>query len=403
MSPHADVVVTPGNPGIDSSPGMHCSDRPATEIAADLVVVGPEAPLVEGLADELRALGRPVLGPGRDGARLEGSKAYMKELAMAAGVPTAAWGSFDRLDDASAFLRQLPGPYVIKTDGLAAGKGVLVTYDLAEAEADVAAKLSGSAFGGAGRRVVIEEGLEGEELSLLALCDGRRVVVLPPAQDYKRLGDDDAGPNTGGMGAVSPVAAADDAVLDTVRSSVLEPTVAELIRRGIDYRGVLYAGLMLTPGGPKLIEYNVRFGDPEAEVVLPRCSDNLADYFLAVASGAAPGAPGVRPEVAVCVVLAAPGYPLAPLTGGVITGVEQAGTVEGVTVFHAGTARGDDGSLRVAGGRVLTVTATAPSISQARRRVYDAVGMIHFDGMQFRRDIAARDEIQETTRDRGRA
>jgi phosphoribosylamine--glycine ligase len=387
LSRTAEVVVTPGNPGIEDS-GIATSGAAPREIEADLVVVGPEAPLVAGLADELRSLGRAVLGPGADGARLEGSKAFMKELATSAGVPTAAWSSFERADEATAFLRRLPGPYVVKTDGLAAGKGVLVTDDLAEAEADIVAKLSGSSFGDAGRRVVVEEAMLGEELSLLALCDGERVVVLPPAQDHKRLKDGDRGPNTGGMGASSPVPAATGAVLDEAVERIVLPTVAELRRRGIDYRGVLYAGLMLTPEGPKLVEYNVRFGDPEAEVVLPRCGGDLAALFLEAATGRLTGQAAVSDDVAVCVVLAAKGYPSATTTGAVIEGLDRAGTVEGVTIFHAGTARDRSGELRVAGGRVLAVSALARSVGAARERAYAAVREITFDGRQYRSDIA---------------
>lgn len=387
LSRSSDVVVTPGNPGIAAA-GIATTSAPAGEVEADCYVIGPEAPLVAGLADELRAAGRRVLGPGADGARLEGSKAFMKELAGAAGVPTARWASFDRLDEATAYLRRLPGPYVVKTDGLAAGKGVLVTEDLAEAEADVAAKLSGSAFGAAGRRVVVEEAMSGEELSLLAVCDGERIVMLPPAQDHKRLGDGDTGPNTGGMGASSPVAAATGAVVDEAVEKILLPTVAELRRRGIDYRGVLYAGLMLTAAGPRLIEYNVRLGDPETEVVLPRCGGDLAELCLQAAEGRLGAALPVLDEVAVCVVVAASGYPVATATGAVIEGLDAAGTVEGVTIFHAGTARDERGAFRVAGGRVLAVTALGPTTTTARGRAYEAVGRLHFEGMQYRRDIA---------------
>jgi len=385
----ASVVVTPGNPGTSGTAGIETTAAPALEVDADLFVVGPEAPLVDGLADELRARGRAVLGPGADGARLEGSKAFMKELATAAGVPTAAWASFERVDAAVAYLRGLPGPYVVKTDGLAAGKGVLVTADFDEAVADVESKLSGTAFGDAGRRVVIEEALEGVELSLLALCDGERLVVLPPAQDHKRLTDGDFGPNTGGMGAFSPVPGATDAVVGTVVDEILQPTLAELRRRGIDYRGVLYAGLMLGADGPKLVEYNVRFGDPEAQAVLPRCTGDLAELFLAAAEGRLGDDSPAAEGAAVCVVLAAPGYPAAPVTGGVVDGVDRAGTVEGVTVYHAGTSRGRDGALRVAGGRVLTVTGVGTDLREARERAYDGVGRVRFDGMQFRTDIAA--------------
>ena len=388
LAPTADVVVTPGNPGIAAEPGVEVTTAPPEQIAADLVVVGPEAPLVGGLADVLRAAGTPVLGPGADGARLEGSKAFMKQLVADAGVPTAKWTSVEQLDEARAFLRRLPGPYVVKTDGLASGKGVLVTEDLAEAEADVAEKLAGRSFGDAGRRVVLEEGLVGQELSLLVLCDGERVAALPPAQDHKRLLDGDAGPNTGGMGAFSPVPAATADVVAEVMERIVAPTVAELVRREVDYRGVLYAGVMLTSDGPKLIEYNVRFGDPEAEVVLPRCLGDLASLFLSAATGRLEHLLGVSDDASVAVVLAARGYPQAPETGAVIEGLAEAGAIEGVRVLHAGTRRDADGTVRVAGGRVVVVQAVAASLEAACERADAAVGAISFDGMQVRRDIA---------------
>ncbi|MDA8341394.1 MAG: phosphoribosylamine--glycine ligase, partial [Actinomycetota bacterium] len=251
----ADVVVTPGNPGMaGATPEGHTvtvTAEPPEGIEADLFVIGPEAPLVDGLADRLRAAGRLVFGPGADGARIEGSKAFMKELLAEAGVPTARFGTFDEAGPAIEFLRSLPGPWVVKTDGLAAGKGVLVTDSLAEAEADVGAKLSGDAFGDAGRRVVVEEGLVGEECSLLVLCDGTRLAALAPARDFKRVGDGDTGPNTGGMGAYSPVAEVDDALADRLVEEAVAPLLPVLAARGIDYRGVLYAGLMLTATGPK--------------------------------------------------------------------------------------------------------------------------------------------------------
>ncbi|HLI16420.1 MAG TPA: phosphoribosylamine--glycine ligase [Acidimicrobiales bacterium] len=389
----ADVVATPGNPGIDgvSAEGHRLVSTPAPpeEVDADLFVVGPEAPLVAGLADRLRARGAAVVGPGAAGAALEGSKAFMKRLAAAAGVPTARFGVFDRLDEAEAFLASLPGPYVVKTDGLAAGKGVLVTADLAEARADARAKLSGAAFGDAGRRIVVEEGLEGPELSLLVLCDGRRALPLPPARDFKRALDGDAGPNTGGMGAYSPVPDANAEVVGEVMARIVEPTLAELGRRRIDYRGVLYAGCMLTAAGPVLIEYNVRFGDPEAEVVLPRLRGDVAGLLHRAATGRLPDACEVADDAAVCVVVASPGYPLAPRLGGAVTGLDEAATVEGVTVFHAGTRRAADGTLRAGGGRVLAVTAVRPSLAAARAAAYEAVGRIRLAGATFRRDIGA--------------
>ena len=389
----ADVVVTPGNPGMPcvSPEGFSVSvtDRPPEDVEADLVVVGPEQPLVDGLADKLRADRRLVLGPGADGARLEGSKAFMKDVLAEARVPTARYGSFDDPAAARAFLRELPGPWVVKTDGLAAGKGVLVTESMAEAEADVEAKLSGRAFGEAGRRVVVEEGLAGTECSLLALCDGRRVVPLPAAQDFKRVADGDEGPNTGGMGAYSPVPAVDDRLVDRVLDEAVEPLVAALRRRGVDYRGVLYAGLMLTGDGPKVLEYNVRFGDPETQVVLPRLDDDVTGLLAEAAGGRLRSDPRPAAVASVCVVLAAPGYPAAARTGDVVEGLEQAAEVPGVTVLHAGTALDDGGRIVTAGGRVLGIRAVGADVGTARRLAYEAAALVHWPGMIVRTDIAA--------------
>jgi len=393
----ADVVVTPGNPGITGrTPEGHSLtsvDVPAEEVEADLFVIGPEAPLVDGLADRLRAAGRLVFGPGADGARLEGSKAFMKEVLAEAGVPTARFGVFDDPVAARAYLGTLPGPWVIKTDGLAAGKGVLVTGSRAEAEADIDAKLSGDAFGEAGRTVVVEEGLEGPECSLLVLCDGERLAPLAPAQDFKRLGDADRGPNTGGMGAYSPVGFVGPELVDRLVEEAVAPLVSVLRARGIDYRGVLYAGLMLTADGPKVLEFNVRFGDPEAQVVLPRLETDLVTLLAEAASGALTTVPRFVDDAAVCVVMASAGYPESPRTGDPITGLDRAGAVDGVTVFHAGTARraagsGPDGPVVTAGGRVLGVTAVAESLGRARRSAYRGVSEISWPGMQVRSDIA---------------
>ncbi len=393
----ADVVVTPGNPGM-AEPITVIDDQPIQEIEADLYVIGPEAPLVDGLADTLRAQGRAVMGPGADGALLEGSKAFMKEVLQAAGVPSARFATFDSLESAAAldYLETLTGPWVIKTDGLAAGKGVLVAHNLDEARADVSAKLSGSAFGDAGRSIVIEEGLVGEECSLLVLCDGTHAVPLLPAQDFKRIGDGDTGPNTGGMGAYAPMPHVDGAAVDAIMDTSVLPLVEELRRRGIDYRGVLYAGLMLTDDGPKVIEYNVRFGDPETQVVLPLLADDAAELFLAVANGDLGGAapPAFSGDAAVCVVLASQGYPEHPRTGDTIEGLTTAGQsvapVDGVTVFHAGTRRhSPTGPFHTAGGRVLGVTAVAPTLDLARERAYAATAPIDWEGMQMRHDIAA--------------
>ena len=379
----AEVVVTPGNPGIPGS-----VSTPATDLDADLFVIGPEAPLVDGLADELRAQGKRVFGPGADGARLEGSKAWMKQVLVEAGVPTASHGAFSDLEPALAFLDTLPGLYVVKTDGLAAGKGVLVTESISEAREAVASYLSGEAFGAAGATVVIEEGLTGPELSVLAVCDGTRAVALAPAQDFKRVGAGDTGPNTGGMGAYSPVPVAGDDVVDHVMEAAVAPTLAALRDRGIDYRGVLYAGLMLTPDGPKMLEYNVRFGDPETQVVLPRLASDLADLLAGAADGALGDAPAFVADAAVTVVLASEGYPQAPRTGDVIEGLAEAAAMEGVTVFAAGVGAGEAGELVTAGGRVLDVTALGADLATARARAYAAADRIRWPGLLRRDDIA---------------
>ena len=374
----AEVVVTPGNPGIDGKTReghrISSTDLAPERIDADLFVVGPEAPLVDGVADRLRAAGRLVFGPGADGARLEGSKAFMKEVLAEAQVPTARFAVCSEVADARAFLRSLPGPWVVKTDGLAAGKGVLVTASLEEATADVEAKLSGRAFGEAGRTVVVEEGLAGEECSLLVLCDGRRLTPLAPAQDFKRIGDGDTGPNTGGMGSYSPVPFVDEETVERMVDEAVAPLVDALRARGIEYRGVLYAGVMLTPEGPKVLEFNVRFGDPETQVVLPRLEGDVTALLAEVAAGELTSTPRFSADAAVCVVLASEGYPDAPRKGDVIGGLDEAAALEGVTVFHAGTARpAGEGEVVTAGGRVLGVTGVGPSIATARARAYRGV------------------------------
>jgi phosphoribosylamine--glycine ligase len=386
----AEVVVTPGNPGIPGSVAA-----PPEELDADLFVIGPEHLLVDGLADRLRAQGKRVLGPGADGARLEGSKTFIKDVVTAAGVPTARYGTFTEVEPAVAFLGTLPGPYVVKTDGLAAGKGVLVTDSLDEAVADVRDKLSGTSFGDAGRRVVIEEGLTGPEASVFVVCDGERAVALPPAQDYKRVGDGDAGPNTGGMGAWSPFADCPDDLARTVETRFAEPTLSELRARGIDFRGVLYAGLFLTPDGPTLVEYNVRFGDPDSQVVLLRLTSDLADLLVAAADGDLRRAAPVTSsdDTFVLVVAASEGYPVAPRTGDPIEGIEEARAVDGAEVLCAGVAADDSGALVTAGGRVLDVLGRGPDAATARRQAYVALSAISWPGMHHRRDIAAPVEV----------
>jgi phosphoribosylamine--glycine ligase len=382
------VTVAPGNAGIPNSAPLDPETLTADD--TDLVVIGPEAPLVDGLADRLRARGVRVLGPGADGARLEGSKAWMKDLFADAGIPTARHGTFTEVEPAVAFLDTLGDRYVVKTDGLAAGKGVVVTDSRTDAANAISDYLSGAAFGDAGRRIVVEEGLTGPEVSVFALCDGTRVVPMGVARDHKRIGDGDTGPNTGGMGAFSPVPDVDDALVDTIMDTAIEPTVAALAARGINYRGFLFCGLMLTPGGPKVLEYNVRFGDPEAQVVLPRLEGDLADLCATAADGALSGEPRFAGDAAVTVVCAAPGYPEAPETGTPITGVDAASAMPGVTVFAAGVAPGaGPGELVTAGGRVLAVTAQDESLTAARSLAYAAVGEIQFPGMQYRTDIGA--------------
>jgi phosphoribosylamine--glycine ligase len=389
----AEVVVTPGNPGMagTSEEGYPISltEIPPEAIRADLFVIGPEQPLVDGLADKLRADDKLVFGPGAEGARLEGSKAFMKEVLAEAGVASARYGAFDEVRPAHEFLRELPGPWVVKTDGLASGKGVLVTDDISEAEADIVAKLSGESFGEAGRRVVVEEGLVGAECSLLVVCDGRRIAPLPVAQDYKRLEDGDLGPNTGGMGAVSGVGLVADGLVDRILDESVEPLVAALRRRGIDYRGVLYAGLILTDEGPKVLEYNVRFGDPETQVVLPRVDEDVTGLLAEAAAGRLRSDPRSRSDAVVCVVLASAGYPTDPRSGDPIEGLDAAGVLPGVTVLHAGTRLDEQGRLVTAGGRVLGVTGTARTMAGSRDRAYAGVGCIGWEGMQYRRDIAA--------------
>ncbi|MCP4086078.1 MAG: phosphoribosylamine--glycine ligase [Actinomycetia bacterium] len=382
---HHDVVVTPGNPGIPGS-----VDTDPLEIDSDLFVIGPEAPLVDGLADQLRAMGHLVFGPGADGARLEGSKAWMKQLLVDAGVPTAGHGSFTAVEPALEFLNSMGDLFVIKTDGLAAGKGVLVTEDRDEAGDAVRDYLSGLAFGAAGQQVVIEEGLTGPELSLLAVTDGRQVVPLAPAQDFKRIGDGDSGPNTGGMGAYSPVAhLVDDLLVADLMAHSVEPTLAELQRRGIDYRGVLYAGLMLTPSGPKMLEYNCRFGDPETQVVLPRYAGDLGELLAQAAGGDLRTQPSFVDESAVTVVCASENYPAAARTGDVIEGLDAASALDAVTVFCAGVDLDGEGRLVTAGGRVLAVTALGSTVAAARARAYEAADLISWPGLVRRSDIAA--------------
>jgi phosphoribosylamine--glycine ligase len=356
----------------------------------DLTVVGPEAPLVAGLADELEARGHPVFGPTRDAARIEGSKAWAKELCERHGIPAARSRSFTKLRPALAFVDELGGgPVVIKADGLAAGKGVTVTPDRAVASAALKACLVDHTFGDAGAQVLVEEFLEGQEVSAFALTDGRDVLPLCLAQDFKRAGEGDTGPNTGGMGAYSPVGFVDGETEQRIWSGIVRATVRAMENEGVRYRGLLYAGLMLTADGPKVLEYNCRFGDPETEVILPRMHSDLGELLLACVEGNIGNYKALwTDDACVCVVASSGGYPGEHRTGLEIRGLDAAGHVEGAHVFHAGTQE-RNGRVVTAGGRVLAVSGLGPTIADARARAYEAVEQISFEGMQVRSDIAA--------------
>ncbi|GAB7081230.1 phosphoribosylamine--glycine ligase [Megalodesulfovibrio paquesii] len=353
----------------------------------DLVVAGPELPLTLGLADACAVAGVPCFGPVQAAARLEGSKIYAKEAMVAAGVPTAAFQVFDDLAAARAHILERPVPMVVKADGLAAGKGVVVAKTREEALEAVEAMLGARCFGEAGARVLIEDAILGEEASLLALCDGEHVVPLPACQDHKAIFDNDQGPNTGGMGAYSPAPILPDSQLQAMCDLAIAPIVRLMAERGAPFKGVLYAGLMLVNGEPSVLEYNVRFGDPECQPLMARLDCDLPAVLLACSEGRlTPDMLAIRPEAALCLVLASAGYPGDYEKGKEITGLENANAVSGVTVFHAGTTL-DDGVVRTSGGRVLGVTALGGDLAQARERAYAAAGEIAFAGKYCRSDI----------------
>jgi phosphoribosylamine--glycine ligase len=389
----------PGNAGIaevaDCIP-IGAEDVPALVAFAgaeriDLVVVGPEAPLTLGLADACAAAGISCFGPSAAAARLEGSKAFMKEVAEAAGVPTAGWARFADAAAARAHLRATGAPIVVKADGLAAGKGVVVAATLAEAEAAIADIMESRIHGAAGAEVVIEECLLGEEISFFALCDGETALPLAAAQDHKRAGEGDTGPNTGGMGAYSPPPAFTPALQAQVMDRMIRPTLAEMARRGAPFRGVLFAGLMLTEEGPKLLEFNVRFGDPECQALLLRLRTDLLPVLLAAAEGRLAGLTlDWDPAPSLVVVMAAAGYPGAYRKGTAVRGLDRAAAVPGVTVFHAGTGRGAAGEVVAQGGRVLGIGATGATLAAARDAAYAAIDRIDWPEGFCRRDIAAR-------------
>jgi phosphoribosylamine---glycine ligase len=392
------LYAAPGNPGIaEVAECVPVRADALDELVAlvereriDLTVVGPEVPLILGLADRLAARGRPVFGPTRLAAELEGSKVFAKRFFARHGIPTARFETFAEAGAARDFVRALGGRAVVKADGFAAGKGAVVCDDVAAADRAIGDMLERRVFGEAGARVVVEERLEGEELSFFVLTDGERVCPLAAAQDHKAAFDGDRGPNTGGMGAYSPAPVLDDALTRRILDTVIRPTVRGMATEGRPYRGVLFAGLMLTAEGPKLLEYNARFGDPECQVLLARLADDLVPVCQAVAEGRGlPDALAWRAEAAVCVVLASGGYPGSYKTGYPIAGLEAAAARPGVTLFHAGTAR-EDGRLVTGGGRVLGVTALGAGVPEAIAAAYAAVADVGFEGMHYRRDIGGR-------------
>jgi phosphoribosylamine--glycine ligase len=393
----ADIICAPGNPGIATrirTIPANVADRDELLRLADceridFTVVGPELPLSAGVADRFAANGRLLFGPTQAAARLESSKAFAKAFMTRYGVPTARFETCDGIDAAMRAIRsdQFGFPVVLKADGLAAGKGVVIAEDLAEAEAAVTAAMTEQRFGAAGQRLVVEEYLQGPEVSFFVISDGARAISIGTAQDHKRIFDDDRGPNTGGMGAFAPSRLIDDAMHSRVMSEIVAPVIAGMAAEGHPYRGVLYVGLMLTATGPQVIEFNVRFGDPEAQVILPLIEEPLLPLLMSAASGTL-DQPSCRlaKQKLVGVVLASRGYPESSESGQLITGVEDAESETGVTVLHAATAF-RNGQLVTAGGRVMTVVSQGASFAEAIARAYAGVDRIHFDGMQYRRDI----------------
>ena len=387
------VVVAPGNAGIatlvDTVPVDVANPQAIADLAttqdADLVVIGPEVPLVAGAADAVRERGIPCFGPSAAAAQLEGSKAFAKKVMAEAEVPTAMALVCAHIDQAASALDRFGPPYVVKDDGLAAGKGVVVTPDRDVALAHAHACIE------AGSVVVIEEFLDGPEVSLFAITDGATVIALQPAQDFKRLGDGDTGPNTGGMGAYSPLPWVSTQVVDEITMRVLQPMVDAMAKRGTPFTGLLYAGLAFTGRGIRVVEFNARFGDPETQVVLANLRTPLGHLLMAAATGSLSAHPPLawNRGFAVTVVMAAHGYPVNARSGDVIHGLEHAAEIAGVDVFHAGTSVSDDGVITATGGRVLSVTAHGESVAQARERAYAAVDLIRLDGAQYRRDIAS--------------
>ncbi len=393
------ILCAPGNAGIAQD--AECVAVAADDVQGlvelaqrekvDLTVVGPEAPLTAGLVDELERRGLRAFGPNRAGAELEASKAFTKDLLDEAGVSTAAYGTFDDANAAHAYLDKVGAPIVVKADGLAAGKGVTVAETIDEARAAIDSIMRDRVFGTAGARVVLEEKLGGEEASFIALTDGKTVLPLATSQDHKRIGEGDTGPNTGGMGAYSPAPVVTHEMFDHVTKNVMDPVVATLRKRGITFKGVLYAGLMIEDGKIGVLEFNVRFGDPECQPLLMRLRTDLLDLIDAVVDERLHEIElDWDSRAAACVVIAAPGYPATPDKGATIRGLEDAATVVDSYIFHAGTSRGDNAQIVTNGGRVLGVTSLGDTIASAVARAYEATAKIDFPGMQIRRDIGRR-------------
>ena len=406
LSAFADTLYcAPGNPGIGGQARLlHLPAMTAEyvlplvrEHSITMVVIGPEAPLAAGLADDLRKEGVAVFGPGKAGAALEGSKAFGKKFMERQGIPTAPWDLCTTMEEAEGTLEKRTPPYVVKADGLAAGKGVFVTPSLEEAKEAAENLLVRDLLGEAGRRILVEDGLEGEELTILALTDGKTYRLLPPSQDHKRIFDGDRGPNTGGMGAYSPVPLADPALMEKIRKTILEPTFEGLRRENIPYCGVLYAGLMVDEGGtPRVIEYNVRFGDPEAQVVLPLLEGDLGEILLACAEGRLEEIEWKEPSRwAADVVLASGGYPGPFEKGKIVSGLEEAERGENFLLFHGGTALSPEGKICTAGGRVFSAVGVGDTLEEALERAYAGVSLISFDSMHYRRDIGQKALIRQ--------
>lgn len=408
----SQIYVAPGNAGTEWEPGPGRAPAHNVPVAAedfgrliafaqgqgpvasgfnvsrvDLTVVGPEGPLADGIVDAFQAQGLAIFGPSRPAAELEGSKAFAKAFMQAQGIPTAAFRSFNRYEEARKYVSELDGPVVVKASGLAAGKGVIVCQYPAEAQLALQKIMQERSFGPAGDTVVIEEYLSGPELSVLAFSDGQNIALMPPARDHKRVFDGNRGPNTGGMGAYAPASDVDETLIDAVRQHVLQPAVDGMAAQGTPYIGVLYAGLMLTAAGPKVLEFNCRFGDPETQVILPLLSSDLVEILLACVNGRLNQvAVEWQPGTCATVVMASDGYPGSYAMGRPISGVAEADALDDVVVFQAGTAS-QDGQLVTAGGRVLAVSATGPSLAASLERAYGGISQIHFEGAHYRRDI----------------